>query len=134
MTRITSVVTLCVLAVVGVASAAPNDPAGKRAQLRVLDTQPLVVRGVGFKPAERVRMLVTTGQQSQSKTKVASRAGVVGFNFGAAFEGCGSFSFRVKAVGSKSSRVAILAGITGIEIDFPRRPQLDCAPPGVVER
>ena len=132
MTRITSVVTLCVLAVVGVASAAPNDSAGKRAQLRVLDTRPLVVRGVGFKPAERVRMLVTTGKQSQSKTKLASRAGVVGFNFGAAFQGCGSFS--VKAVGSKGTRVSILSGVSGIQLAFPRRPQLDCVPPGVVER
>jgi hypothetical protein len=127
MTRITSVLAVCALAAIGVASAAPSEPAGKPAQLHVASTSPLVVHGVGFKSRERVRLRVTTAAESQSQTKVATRAGAVKVKFAMWLRSCGPASARMQAIGSRGSRASALANVT-IEVAYPRRPQPDCAP------
>jgi hypothetical protein len=131
MTKIASVVALCALGVLGVAGAAQSQPAGKKAQLKVLDTTPLVVRGVGFKAKERVRLLASTGAETQSKTRIATQAGVVTVTFGVSAHQCRFF--RVRAVGGKGTRAAV-SSITGIEAAYPRMPQPDCVPVDTIDR
>jgi hypothetical protein len=122
MLRITFVVALCV---VGVANATPNDVAGKRAQLQILDTRPLLVRGVGFKPAERVRVLVETDPRSRSRTTRANLAGRLTVTFDVTVPYCGSFTLQ--AVGATGSRVPAQERVASA---YPRRYYLDveCPP------
>lgn len=118
MTRITFVVGLCVLGIVGVASAAPSEFAGKRAQLHVVSMQPLTVRGAGFVPGERVNVLVAAGGEYEAKTKVATDAGVFKVKFQASLGTCRGY-YMVRAYGSRGSRAHALT----------RLPQLDCVGP-----
>jgi hypothetical protein len=131
MTRTVSVAVVCVLAVVGVASVAQAEPAGKKARLQVLSTKPLAVRGVGFESRERVRVIATTDAQTHSKWTTATRVGVVNARFAMGIQPCGSY--RIRAIGTRGTRVSALSSVA-VEISFPRRPQLDCMPAGLVDR
>jgi hypothetical protein len=61
------------LALVLAFGAAPAD-ASARARVAVVDTTPFTVRGAGFKPAERVALLVTVKSRWE-RTVVASSTG-----------------------------------------------------------
>lgn len=117
------VIGLCVLGVAaGVASAAPETPAAKRASLHVLDMRPLAVRGFAFQPNERVQVRLASGGLVQTRMKLASPAGVFKVRFAASVGSCGGFSLQ--AFGARGSRAWVL----------PRRPQLDCMSPEHVGR
>jgi hypothetical protein len=103
----TLVVGLCVLGVVGVASAAPGDVAGKPAQLHLMSTQPMVVRGTGFEAGERVSVIVAARQGTYGKTKVATPTGTFSVRFDIGLGRCGGY-YWLRAFGAKGSR-AILA-------------------------
>jgi hypothetical protein len=82
---------------------AENDP---QTRVRMLDTAPLTLRGIGFEAGERVRLNVALGERSAARMV---RAGLAG-GFTTTFEGlrygrCGP-SLTVKAVGSRGSRVS----------------------------
>ncbi len=118
MTRITLVVGLCVLGIVGVASAAPGESAVKRAQLQMTDLQPLSVRGVGFMPSERVHVIAWARGGTYSKTKVANPAGVFSVKFPISAGVCRGY-YSLRAFGSRGSRAYAIT----------RLPQLDCIGP-----
>jgi hypothetical protein len=116
--RITLVVALFVFGIVGVASAGPNEPAGKRAQLQMTDLQPLTVRGIGFVAGERVAVVAAARGGAYSKTKVANAAGVFSVTFPLSAGVCRGY-YSVRAFGSRGSRAFALT----------RLPQLDCMAP-----
>jgi Flp pilus assembly protein CpaB len=116
-TRVAVVLGACVLSVAGAASAGTDSAARARAQLHVLDTQPVVVRGVGFEAGERVQILLSTGGHSLWKTKLATPAGAFNVRFAASIGACGRYTLQ--AVGSRGSRARF----------FPRRAQLECVSP-----
>jgi hypothetical protein len=118
MTRITLVVGLCVLGMVGVASAAPNEPAGKRAQLQTMGLQPLTVRGVGFVAGERVHVHAAARGGAYSKTKVATASGTFMVRFPISAGVCRGY-YSIRALGSRGSRAFAIT----------RLPQLDCIGP-----
>jgi hypothetical protein len=141
MTRTTLVVGLCVLGVVGVASAAPGEPTGKRAQLQTMDQppltvrspgepagkrarlqmmalEPLTVRGVGFVAGERVHVRATARGGRYSKTKVATGAGTFTVTFPVSAAVCRGY-YAIQALGSRGSRAFAIT----------RLPQLDCMAP-----
>jgi hypothetical protein len=119
--KITLVVGLCVLGIVGVASASPNspnEPAGKRAQLQMVDLQPLTVRGIGFVAGERVQLHAAARGGAYSKTKVATAAGTFMVKFPVSAGVCRGY-YSVRAFGSRGSRAFFIT----------RLPQLDCMAP-----
>ncbi len=118
MTRITLVVGLCVLGIVGVASAAPSESSGKRAQLQMMDLQPLTVRGVGFVAGERVQVVAATRGGMYGKAKLANAAGVFTVKFPISAGVCRGY-YSVRAFGSRGSRAVAVT----------RLPQLDCMAP-----
>jgi hypothetical protein len=121
--RITLVVGLCVLGIVGVASAASSEPAsnaqaGKRAQLQMMDLQPLTVRGVGFVAGERVHVNAAARGGAYSRTKVANANGVFSVKFPITAGVCRGY-YSIRAYGSRGSRAFAIT----------RLPQLDCMAP-----
>jgi hypothetical protein len=116
--RIALVVSMCVLGIVGVASAAPNQSAVKRAQLQMTDLQPLTVRGVGFMPSERVHVIAWARGGAYSKSKVANAAGVFNVKFPISAGVCRGY-YSIRAFGSRGSRAFAIT----------RLPQLDCIAP-----
>jgi len=65
---------MAALALVLVLAFGASPDASARARLTVVDTTPFTVRGLGFKPAERVALLVTVKSRWQ-RTVVASSTG-----------------------------------------------------------
>jgi hypothetical protein len=116
--RITLVVGLCILGIVGVASAAPGEPAVNRAKLQMIDLQPLTVRGVGFVPSERVHVVAAARGGAYSKSKVANAAGVFSVKFAISAGVCRGY-YSLRAFGSRGSRAFAIT----------RLPQLDCMAP-----
>jgi hypothetical protein len=116
--RITLVVGLCILGIVGVASAAPGEPAANRAKLQMIDLQPLTVRGVGFVPSERVHVVAAARGGAYSKSKVANAAGVFSVKFAISAGVCRGY-YSLRAFGSRGSRAFAIT----------RLPQLDCMAP-----
>jgi hypothetical protein len=116
--RITLVVGLCVLGIVGVASAAQGEPAVNRAKLQMMDLQPLTVRGVGFMPSERVHVIASARGGAYSKTKVANASGVFSVKFPISAGVCRGY-YSLRAFGSQGSRAFAVT----------RLPQLDCIAP-----
>ena len=116
--RITLVVGLCVLGIVGVASAAPSETAANRAKLQMMDLQPLTVRGVGFVAGERVHVHAAARGGGYAKTKVANAAGVFNVQFPVSAGVCRGY-YSVRAFGSRGSRAFAIT----------RLPQLDCMAP-----
>jgi hypothetical protein len=98
-------VTLLLLALAVGTSTADADVVGP-AKVRLVDPEPVALRGVGFAPNERVRLTVSLGESTIVRRLRASRAGAFTTVFGAIrFDRC-SGSLGVKAVGSRGSRVA----------------------------
>jgi hypothetical protein len=81
-------------------------------QLRIVSAQPAVVVGVGFRPHEKVRLLVTPGPST--RTVRAGQRGRFRATMRLAIPGCGSFV--VQAIGNRGSRAMI------------DRTGVDCAP------
>ena len=90
--------------VVGVAySSAGTD---LQTRVRMLDTAPLTLRGVGFDRAERVRLTVSLGERIAVRKVRASEAGTFTEVFRALSYGrCGP-PLAVKAVGLRGNRVS----------------------------
>ena len=94
---------MLVLAACGAAGA--EDRAG-RASLSIVSEQPLVVRGQGFKPGERVKLLVTVGgRAAPTGAARASRAGRFTARLRAAARP--SEAVVVQAVGARGSRATV---------------------------
>jgi hypothetical protein len=126
MTRKGLVAGLCVLCAAGVASAAPGQPTGKKPQLTVLGTSPLQVRGAGFEPAERVRVLLRTRTRSQARVQRASSTGRLSVRFDVTVPYCGTFTLQ--AAGTTGSRVPVQE--QQVASAYPRRyyPDVECPP------
>ena len=82
------------------------------AQLRLASTEPAVVVGLGFRPHERVRLLITPGPST--RTVRAGERGRFRATILRALPRCGGVV--VQAIGNRGSRAMI------------DRPGLDCAP------
>jgi hypothetical protein len=77
----------------------------RRAQLAIVSTDPLVVRGLGFRPGERVKLLVTVGGRSVPAGGVrTSRAGRFSVRLSAA--AAASDAVVVQAIGARGSRAS----------------------------
>jgi hypothetical protein len=75
----------------------------RRAQLVIVSTDPLVVRGLGFRPVERVKLLVTVGGRAVPAGGVrASRAGRFSVRLSASAGS--SDAVVVQAIGARGSR------------------------------
>jgi hypothetical protein len=85
----------------------------RRAQLFIVSTDPLVVRGVRFAPGERVKLLVAVGGRSVRTSAVrASRAGR--FRVLLQASAVASEAVVVQAIGARGSRAsADVAAPTG---------------------
>jgi len=117
MTRAFLVAGLCAMAGAGAAGAGVDTDAGLRAQLQVMDTRPIVVRGVGFEPGERVQLMFSSGAGQRWRATEAGSAGRFTMGFGVSVGACGRF--MVQAFGSRGSRARLM----------PRRAQIDCVSP-----
>jgi hypothetical protein len=88
--------------VVGQTSSSSHEPKAARAQIAPMGQNPLTVKGTGFRPGERVR-LVVKGSQGAALTAKAGPDG----SFVAAVRGLnGCDSVTVTAAGSKGSRAS----------------------------
>jgi hypothetical protein len=106
-TRKGLVVGLCAFCVAGVASAAPERPAAKRASLYVMEMRPLAVKGSGFKPFERVRVRYSAAGATQTRSKVATRMGTFLVRFATPLVECRNYTLQ--AIGAKGTRTFLLA-------------------------
>jgi len=75
----------------------------QRTRVMIVDESPLVVRGIGFKPAERVTVTVSHGKVVYRKAATASATGVVMARWKVAMATTCASTF-VLAVGSEGSR------------------------------
>jgi hypothetical protein len=91
-------------------------PAGSAAvpRLSVVDVSPLTVKGVGFAPRERVRLVATVDHATRWSRAGAGGAFVLRFS-GIAVPSCTAFS--VRALGATGTRAIV------------RVPQLECPQP-----
>jgi hypothetical protein len=81
-------------------------PAAKRhPRLTVVDQRPLVVRGVGFLPRERVTLEATAGDQQAAKIVRATATGVFTARFDAITDASCS-PFTVTAAGARGTTAA----------------------------
>jgi hypothetical protein len=100
-----------VLAILGLALAACSQVAGmssRSASLRIVDRDPLVLRGTRFEPGERVRLLIVTSKPYEKRVR-AGEGGAFMARFRALSRECGRIS--IQAVGNHGSRAE--AGIRG---------------------
>ena len=102
MRRISTAVAVAVLALAAVSSA----PAATGPALRVDGTQPLVVRGVAFRPGERVSLTAMTLLGARQVVVRATRAGRFATTFRLPTQSCGS-AFALRAVGALGSHVTL---------------------------
>ena len=79
-------------------------PSALRARVWLADDSPVVVRGSGFHPAERVAVTVAVGKSFQ-KTVVATATGTFVARWNASAADC--HSTYIKAVGSMGSRAVV---------------------------
>jgi hypothetical protein len=112
---IAAVSALCATALVGVA---PTATAATTPKLRLVWTQPLVVRGESFKPRERVVLTALTPSGSKRVVVRASARGRLGATFRLPSQPCGR-AFAIRAIGGSGSR-AVLAV-----------PSTPCVPPPI---
>ena len=115
MRRITTGVAVAVLAL---AAAAPSTSAATGPALRVEETQPFVVRGIAFRPGERVALTATTLLGPKQIHVRATRAGRFAAIFRLPMQSCGS-PFALRAVGALGSRATL------------RLPVRACVPPPI---
>ena len=88
------------------AFAAPSADAALRPALRVSGTQPLVVQGTSFRPAERVTLTAMTLLGPRRAMVRASRAGRFAATFHIPAQPCGS-AFALRAIGALGSRATV---------------------------
>jgi hypothetical protein len=119
MTRMALAAGVCSLAAAASVAAASGSDTSRRASLHVLDMQPLVVRGTGFEPNERVRLMLSVAEGQRWRATKAGAEGRFTMRFDASIGGCGRFS--VQAFGSRGSRARLL----------PLRAQIECVSPDV---
>ena len=98
------------LAVVLVSAAAVVAPAATaatpRPSLRIVDdTPPATLRGVGFQPGERVRVVIVAGTARSVKKAVATALGRFTVRVRADVNDCTGFS--ATAIGSKGTRASL---------------------------
>jgi hypothetical protein len=105
---------LCALAIVSTGS---GQTTGNGPSLAVKDSRPFEIRGVGFKPGERVQILLVVDANQQWRTRVADPSGAFTAEFPVSIGVCQRFTLQ--AFGSKGSRARV-------------RPRLriDCVSPG----
>ena len=115
MKGISTAVAVAVLTVVADVSPAS---AATRPALRVEGTQPFVVRGVAFRPLERVSLTAMTLLGPKRVVVRATRAGRFAATLRVAVQPCGS-AFALRAVGRRGSHVTL------------RLPSRPCIPPPV---
>jgi hypothetical protein len=96
---------LLALALAAVTVTAAGAAATKAPALRVVDADPLVVRGSGFKPGERVLVRASGRTAPLAKRVRASRTGVFTVRFDALYDYCGVN--LVRAIGTRSGDVRI---------------------------
>lgn len=96
------VLILVVAALLSVQSAAAMQ---QRTRIYIADESPLVVRGTGFKAAERVRVTVTHGKTIFTRVTYARATGVVVARWTASMPTTCASTF-VLAVGSEGSRAS----------------------------
>lgn len=106
---------LLFLAIAATASAQAALSATPR--ILLVERAPLVVRGTGFRPGERVRVLLLAGSRVSAVTRV-SQAGTFVVRFERSVGRCTRFSLL--ASGSSGTRVRLL----------PKRKSIDCVSSG----
>jgi hypothetical protein len=89
-----------------VAVAAPPARSATTPKLRLVSPQPLVVRGEGFRPAERVVVTALTLSGPKRVVVLATATGRFGATFRLASQPCGR-AFAVRAVGTRGSRAIL---------------------------
>jgi hypothetical protein len=90
----------------GSAGAATWAPERPRAELAIVSTDPLVVRGKGFLPGERVKLLVTAGARA-ARTGAARASGVGRFTARLDASLSPSRAIVVQAIGVRGSRATV---------------------------
>ena len=120
MRTLAAVTAVCATALVGVdpAQVAPAAAATATPKLRLVGTQPLVVRGESFKPRERV---VVTALTSIGPKRIVVRAtsyGRLGATFRLPGQPCGK-AFAIRATGGLGSRAVVAV------------PSSPCVPPPI---
>jgi hypothetical protein len=101
---------ISVIAAIIAIAVAPATQAASTAKLRLVSKQPLVVRGEGFWPAERVVVTALTLSGPKRVVVLATATGRFGATFRLASQPCGK-AFAVGAVGGRGSRATLrLAG------------------------
>jgi hypothetical protein len=103
------------LAAVAVGVVVVAAPAGawvvaeKKPALRILDRQPLVVRGSAFTGRERVVLYAVTPDRTVVRRVTTTRAGTFVARFGVSFGGCTGVR-SVRVVGTRSGTMTIRSG------------------------
>ena len=90
-------------AIAALAVAAPATRAASTAELRLVSAQPLVVRGLAFRPSERVSLTALTLLGPERVVVRASRTGTFRAPFRLVAQPCGQ-AFAVRALGANGSR------------------------------
>ena len=115
MRTLAAVTAVCATALV---TALPTATAATTAKLRLVWTQPLVVRGESFKPRERVVVTALTPIGPKRIVVRATVRGRLGATFRLPNQPCGK-AFLVRATGSLGSRAAVAV------------PSAPCIPPPI---
>ena len=115
MRTLAAVTAVCATALVGVV---PAGTAASAPKLRLVWTQPLVVRGEAFKPGERVVVTALTPVGPKRVVVRATSRGRLGATFRLPSQPCGK-AFAIRATGALGSR-AVLAV-----------PSAPCVPPPI---
>ena len=110
--------TVVAVAVLALAAAVPSVPAANGPALRVEGTQPLVVRGIAFRPGERVSLTALTLLGARQTVVRATHTGRFAATFRLPTQSCGR-PFALRAVGALGSRATL------------RLPGRPCIPPPI---
>lgn len=115
MRTVIAVIIGCTLALTGTATAVQRGTDAQRPPaLRLVKGKPLVVRGVRFHAAERVRLTARSGGETRRGTARAGTTGAFVETFNMAFDRCNGL--LVTAVGNEGSRASL------------KRPAVYCPP------
>ena len=115
MRTLAAVTAVCATALVG---GTTTGEAATTPKLRLVGTQPLVIRGESFEPGERVLLTALTPSRSPRVRIRASSTGRFKVSFDSVVRPCGS-SVAVRALGSLGSRATL------------RLPGVPCIPPPI---
>jgi hypothetical protein len=105
--RLTRALILVSLLVAVVAPLSPAASSSPQPTLRMLDKAPLVLRGTGFKRAERVKVSVVTEPVKLVRTTRASRSGTFVVRFDTFVDACHG-ARAATAIGMRGSKAAIV--------------------------